>query len=291
MHYLADPIPTRSATARASACGLHYLHEPELLGSAGAVKQLESFFDDTFVVVGCDDLTDVDLDALVAFHSSAARSRRSRSSTADDVDQYGVVVTDARGRIVEFQEKPAKGTESSKLVNTGIYVFEPEIFEHIPAATFYDFGKNVFPALHATGADFYGLHLADTYWRDIGTPPEYRAANDDVLTGRLRLPRRRALNGVTERRRARERRPHRRRRAHRREREVGAGARIVGPTVIGERCPHRRRCRRSSARSSGTPRRSASGAVVIDSIVGIDFDVPADTSLIDRIVANEPIAS
>ena len=78
----------------------------------------------------------------------------------DEVDQYGVVITDERGRIVEFQEKPPKGTERSKLVNTGIYVFEPEIFDYIPAATFYDFGKGVFPALLAAGARLL-RHAAD----------------------------------------------------------------------------------------------------------------------------------
>lgn len=53
----------------------------------------------------------------------------------------------------------------------------------------------MFPALQAANADFYGLRLPETYWRDIGTLPEYRAATHDVLAGRIHLPSART-NGI-----------------------------------------------------------------------------------------------
>ena len=141
-----------------------------------------------FVVVGCDDLTDANLEALVTFHKERGALATIGLIEADEVDQYGVVITDEHGRIIEFQEKPAKGTERSKLVNTGIYVFEPEIFNHMPAATFFDFGRNVFPSILEAGLEFYGMRLGGAYWRDIGTPSEYRfLATADVLAGRVRL--------------------------------------------------------------------------------------------------------
>jgi NDP-sugar pyrophosphorylase family protein len=92
---------------------LHYLHERQLMGSAGAVKPLQSFFTETFVVVGCDDLTDANLASLVAFHKKRGALATIGLVYADEVDQYGVVITDDRGRILEFQEKPPKGTERS----------------------------------------------------------------------------------------------------------------------------------------------------------------------------------
>ncbi len=185
--YLADLVQETFGDGSRYGVKLHYLRERELTGSAGALKQMEGWFDGTFVVVGCDDLTDADLASLVRFHKERGALATIGLLEVDEVDQYGVVILDEHGRITGFQEKPAKGTEKSKLANTGIYVFEPAIFDRIPANTFYDFGKQVFPELVADGLPFYGMELKGAYWRDIGTPDEYRRATDDVLSGRVHV--------------------------------------------------------------------------------------------------------
>jgi NDP-sugar pyrophosphorylase family protein len=289
VHYLAEQIEATFGDGSRYGVKLHYLNEERLMGSAGAIKPLQAFFSETFVVVGCDDLTDANLAALVAFHRERGALATIGLIDCEEVDQYGVVITDDRGRIVEFQEKPPKGTERSKLVNTGIYVFEPEIFDYIPADTFYDFGKGVFPALLEAGAGFYGMRLGAAYWRDIGTPAEYRAATEDVLAGRVRLRGARA-NGL----------PAGLRLGNDVRIEgdvrlgegvqVGRRVRIAGPTVIGDnvRIGDDVVVERSIVWDDA---RLGARVCVRDSIVGIDYDVPADTSLIDRIVANEPIAT
>ncbi len=189
VHYLADAIVDRLGDGSRFGVRLVYSHEHELLGSAGGVKKLESFFSDgTFVVVGCDDLTDLPLDRLVGFHHEREAIATIGLVECEEVDQYGVVVLDGRGKIVGFQEKPAKGTERSRLANTGIYVFSPEVFGQIPAETFYDFGKQVFPDLQSAGAAFYGYHARGAYWSDIGTPAEYRRASRDVVLGTVAIP-------------------------------------------------------------------------------------------------------
>src|SRR5579872_4692231 len=194
IHYHAEQI--REAFGDGSRYGvrLHYLEEPKLMGSAGAVKQMESFFrDGTFIVIGCDDLTDVNLREVIAFHKRKNALATIALSHMDDVEQYGVVITNDDGRIIDFQEKPKNGEERSHEINTGIYCFEPEIFEHIPAGEFYDFGKNVFPALQRENAAFYAIPMPGAYWCDIGTPSEYRRATNDVLAGRVGI---RGGNGV-----------------------------------------------------------------------------------------------
>ncbi|TAM60415.1 NDP-sugar synthase [bacterium] len=235
VHYHAQQVVDHFGDGSAYGVRLTYLHERELLGSAGAVEQMRGFLgEDTFVVVGCDDLTDLRLDLLIDVHRQRGALATIALVHADDVSQYGAVCVDERGRILEFQEKPAPGEERSHLVNTGIYVFEPEILARIPAGVFVDFGKDVFPALLRDGAAFYG-HRSDDYWCDIGTPGEYRRATRDVLAGAIRLDGRRSLGvdpsaSVAPTARiegdvligARTR--------------VGAGARIVGPTVIGADC-------------------------------------------------------
>jgi NDP-sugar pyrophosphorylase family protein len=287
IHYHADAV--RSALGDGSAYGVHlsYLHENELLGSAGAVQQMEPFFDETFVVVGCDDLTDLNLEALVAFHRKRKALATIALVSAQDVTQYGVVVLDETGRIAEFQEKPAAGTEKSHLVNTGIYVFEPEIFAYIAPGKFVDFGKDVFPQLQQEQAAFYGLHMQGAYWCDIGTPGEYRRATAAVLSAQVRLLGNGRARGIPpsavlgdDVRVEGDVRVGERAR-------IGAGARIVGPSVIGDDVVVGEG---ALIESSIVWDRSRIGArtSLVESIVGIAYEVPADTQLTGKIVANEP---
>jgi NDP-sugar pyrophosphorylase family protein len=186
VHYHADAVERFIGDGGDFGVRMSYLREEKLLGSAGAVKQVEDRFQSTFVVIGCDDVTDIDLHAALEFH----RARRAEATIvlheADDVTQYGVVITGADGRITDFQEKPPKGTERSHLANTGIYIFEPSVLARIPSATFYDFGKQVFPEMLGSEARFFGVRQR-SYWCDIGTPAEYRRAHFDALAGRVQL--------------------------------------------------------------------------------------------------------
>jgi mannose-1-phosphate guanylyltransferase len=188
-HYLADAIVATLGDGSRFGVKLHYSYEPELLGSAGGVKKIEPFFDDEpFLVIGCDEVTDMRLDRLFDFHRDRNAIATIGLVECNEVDQYGVVLLDERGKIVGFQEKPKKGTELSKLANTGVYAFSPAIFDHIPANEFYDFGNQVFPGLQRTGAPFYGFEARGAYWADIGTPSEYRRASYDVVRGVMRIP-------------------------------------------------------------------------------------------------------
>jgi NDP-sugar pyrophosphorylase family protein len=287
VHYLGEAIEARFGDGSEYGVHLHYLREPELLGSAGAVKQLEPFFDDTFVVVGCDDLTDLDLAAVLAFHAERDALATLALVPGNDVSQYGVVVLGANGRITGFQEKPAAGTEKSKLINTGIYVFEPGIFAHIPAATFWDFGKNVFPGLQREGAPFYGLEMPGAYWCDIGTPGEYRRATRDVLEGRVRL-----AGGATGRGIATDAivgdgvrisgAVHVGRRVR-----LGDGVQITGPSVVGDDVTLGNGVRvERSILWDGVI--AGSAARITDSIVGNNYAIAAGAQLDGAIVANEP---
>lgn len=297
VHYHADQIEKRLGDGSDCGVRLHYLYEEKLLGSAGAVKQMEPFFDQTFVVIGCDDLTDIGLDKLVAFHRQRAALASIALVKADDVSQYGVVVVDEDGKITEFQEKPEPGTEKSHLVNTGVYVFEPEIFSRIPAGEFYDFGKEVFPGLQHEGAAFYGLAMHSAYWCDIGTPSEYRRATRDILSGRMRLLDRRRWPGA---RPSGESRPNgisvqaRVAKTVRIDGDVRIGAhtyveddaRIVGPTVIGDNVVVERDAlvERSIVWDGA---RIGAGAQLVDAIVGNDYSVASGSMLREILVAKE----
>jgi mannose-1-phosphate guanylyltransferase len=277
--YLADEILDALGDGSQFGVKLHYLHEPVLMGSAGALKPLEPYFGkETFVVVGCDDLTDLPLDKLVSFHVERK-----------EVDQYGVVVVDDRGKITGFQEKPAKGTERSRLVNTGIYVFSPEIFKHIPHNEFYDFGKQVFPSLQEAGASFYGFDARGAYWCDIGTPGEYRRASFDVVEGVFSIPGTRTSGAALSATVAGDVRIDG-------DVWIGSGARvgpgvtIIGPSVIGDgvSIAPNARVERTILWEGATV---GAGATLRDSIVGKEYYIQDGAVLDHAVVANEPVPS
>jgi mannose-1-phosphate guanylyltransferase len=157
----------------------------EALGSAGGLRRIQDFnpfFDDTFVVLCGDALIDLDLTAAVKKHKEkgAIATIVTKSVPKDLVSSYGVVVTDKSDRIVAFQEKPSVEEALSTQINTGIYIFEPEVIDYIPQGVEYDLGSQLFPKLVEIGAPFYAVNM-DFEWVDIGKVPDYWQAIRDVL--------------------------------------------------------------------------------------------------------------
>ncbi|WP_421655228.1 sugar phosphate nucleotidyltransferase [Leptothermofonsia sp. ETS-13] len=162
----------------------------EALGSAGGMRKIQDFspfFDDTFVVLCGDALIDLDLTAAVKWHreKGAIATIVMREVPREDVSSYGVVVTDEDGRIKAFQEKPSVEEALSTCINTGIYIFEPEIFNFIPSGVEYDIGSQLFPKLVEVSAPFYGIAM-DFEWVDIGKVPDYWHAIRGVLTREIK---------------------------------------------------------------------------------------------------------
>lgn len=160
------------------------------LGSAGGIKRIQEFkpfFDDTFIVLCGDALIDLDLTEAVRWHKErgAIATIITKTVPKDQVSSYGVVVTDDNGKVKAFQEKPAVNEALSTMINTGIYIFEPEVIDYIPSGEVYDIGGDLFPKLVEMGAPFYAVAM-DFEWVDIGKVPDYWQAVRGVLTGEIK---------------------------------------------------------------------------------------------------------
>jgi mannose-1-phosphate guanylyltransferase len=107
-----------------------------------------------------------------------------RDVQPEDVSKYGVVQSDALGRIMRFQEKPTREQAVSSTINTGIYVFEPEIFRYIPSGVEFDIGGQLLPELVRNGQSIFGITLPFT-WLDIGSVPDYWEATGLLLRGKV----------------------------------------------------------------------------------------------------------
>ena len=162
----------------------------QAMGSAGGLKKIQNFqpfFDDTFVVLCGDALIDLNLTEAVKRHreKGALASLVTKRVPRDQVSSYGVVVTDDQGRVLSFQEKPSVEEAASDMINTGIYIFEPQIFDYIPSDQPFDIGSDLFPRLASAGAPFYALPM-EFEWVDIGKVPDYWQAIRSVLQGEVR---------------------------------------------------------------------------------------------------------
>src|SRR5438270_11350561 len=195
-HGLTDVIVTvaflpqaiRSYFGEGETLDMHigYSVEESPLGTAGSVRLAGKQLDETFLVISGDALCDVDLSALVAFHKEQGAAVTIGLRSVDSPLEFGIVVTDEDGRGERFLEKPSWSQVFSDTINTGIYVLEPEVLQHVPTDRPYDFSKELFPYLLEMGRPIYGYAM-DGYWQDIGNLDQYRQANFDALEERVHL--------------------------------------------------------------------------------------------------------
>jgi NDP-sugar pyrophosphorylase family protein len=171
------------------------VEEPEPRGTAGAVAHLADQLHGMTVVVNGDNLMRLDLAAMLQTHQAAAALATISTDAVADPTGRGVVVSDERGRVSAFLEKPAPGAALANTVNTGVYLLEPAALALIPRGRFCNFEQDVFPALIAAGervAAFRSAHV----WIDTGTPMGYLRAQQAVLAGQASAPDGALLGGV-----------------------------------------------------------------------------------------------
>ncbi len=158
-------------------------------GSAGGLRRIQDlwgFFDSTFAVLCGDAIVDVDLTEALHRHRSRGAIATIVTTPVErhQVSSYGIVVADADGRVRSFQEKPSIEAARSTCANSGVYLFEPAIFDFIPPGQVYDIGSQLFPRLLEAGAPLYAVNLP-FQWVDIGNTRDYWHASMMLLRGQI----------------------------------------------------------------------------------------------------------
>jgi len=170
--YLGDQIESEFGDGRASEVTIEYSKEPHPLGTAGAVKLAQPYLQDVpdFPVMNGDSFLEIDFRQLIKFHRAHGGLVSMAVSRVQNATRYGTVEVDAGGRVVGFAEKT--GSDSPGLINAGVYVFNREIFEHIPDGPA-SLEREVFP--HLLDHGMYALEQHGMFI-DIGTPEDYARA-------------------------------------------------------------------------------------------------------------------
>ena len=157
---------------------IFYSVEDEAMGTAGGVaKCLPLIGDDTTIVLSGDVIADVDVRKLVEAHRKSGAIASMALTEVENVSEFGIVGLDDTGRIVKFKEKPKTPEETfSKLINTGIYVLEPEALRAVPQGETFDFSKQLFPKLLEQGKHLQGIPI-EGFWMDVGRPADLLKAS------------------------------------------------------------------------------------------------------------------
>jgi len=180
LHYLADKV--RQFVGDGSQYGLriHYSDEPELLGTAGAVKKVAAFFDQPFYVIYSDNFSQWDLKKLVDIYEKHQPAATMAVHWREDVTQSGMVELGHNNRILRLVEKPGMGNVTSHYVNAGFYFLNPRVLNYIPDGKPCDFAFHVFPEMLRAREEMYAVKMEDPII-GIDTIEAYKKANELAL--------------------------------------------------------------------------------------------------------------
>lgn len=186
--WLADVLVGVFADGSAHGVNLSWNVEDAPLGTAGGVIAAQDRLRDgtePILVLSGDGIHDVDLAAVERAHRASGALATLALLPVPDPAEYGVAVLDEQSRVTAFQEKPAPGTELSRLANTGIYMIQPELLDRCVQWGLTDFGSELFPRMLQEGLHIHGHSIDGAYWNDIGDLDEWRASSVALLDERV----------------------------------------------------------------------------------------------------------
>lgn len=173
-HHLHQQIETFIASRKYSI-EITTRHEPQILGTGGAIKNVADFWDDQpFMVINADIIADVDLAEIYGAH---CRHHPAATLVLCDNPAFNSVAVEQNQWITEFhtpcrdRSRPTAGL----LTFTGVQVLEPEVLDYIPANTPYS-SIDAFREMLADGKKLRAVMISQNCWQDIGSPERYRQA-------------------------------------------------------------------------------------------------------------------
>lgn len=266
--YRAEVFEAHFGDGASMGLAIDYLTEAEPLGTGGGIRNAATALrgDGPVLILNGDCLSGVDMRALVERHTSTGAAVTLYLTEVADPTAFGVVPTDADGRVTAFLEKTPD--PPTNRINAGCYVFAPDAFAAIPPDKVVSVERETFPMLLAEGALVMSF-VDTTYWLDLGRPADFVRGSCDLVLGVAPSPavpgprgESLVLPGAV----------------------VAAGAHLAGGTTIGARA------RIGSAEVSGSvvfdDARIADGAVVRASIVGTGAVIDAGVVLDDVVIGD-----
>ncbi|MDD4122439.1 MAG: NDP-sugar synthase, partial [Eubacteriales bacterium] len=166
---------------------IHYICEDIPLGTGGAIKNSQEFFDDTFLIFNADILSNINIIEMLKFHKKKRAAVTIAVTEVENPSLYGVIEYDEDFYAESFTEKPKPSETKSNYINAGIYIFEPEVLKEIPDFKVVSIERETYPLLLEKGYSI-AVFKSSEYWMDIGTVEKYKQVHHDILNGSYPLP-------------------------------------------------------------------------------------------------------
>ena len=193
LHHFGEQIEKRLGDGKSLNLKIRYSREAHLLDTGGGLLKAKAFLQDgPFIVINTDALIDLNLAALIDFHSKANAAATLVLRPDERADEYGSMDIDATGRICRFlnSKAPTKPAgQVRKVMFTGVQILDPSVFRHMdergPERKF-STTKDTYPRMLITGERLFGF-LFDGFWQDLGTPARIDEAEQKLKNGQARL--------------------------------------------------------------------------------------------------------
>lgn len=185
-HHLNQKVESYIQKNTPSGITVTLSHEPELLGTGGAMKKVEEFWDDRpFIVTNGDIVHTIDLEAAYQYHW---KSENMATLILHQEPRYNQVELDRGGAIVGIRKEKVGNTSSPTrlLAFTGIHILSPSVLREIPADCYVDI-ISIYLRIISLGMRVGGYEVERHYWCDIGTPSDYHRIHRDIHQGKVRL--------------------------------------------------------------------------------------------------------
>ncbi len=187
LYYLPENIQNYFGDGSEWDVNITYSVEETPLGTAGGVKQAIGKEKETFIVLSGDGIIDFNITDILDYHKKKKSKFTIILTRVNKPTEYGIVITDEKGKIEKFMEKPTWGEVFSDTANTGMYIIEPDVInKYVPQNTKFDFSLNLFPLLQKKKVPLYG-YVAEGYWCDVGNLLMYSGVHKDILDGLVNL--------------------------------------------------------------------------------------------------------
>ncbi|GKS59308.1 nucleoside-diphosphate-sugar pyrophosphorylase [Nitrospira sp.] len=188
LHHLGPMIEHALGDGHRFGLRITYSREPVVLGTGGALKQVESQFSgQPMLVMNGDTLIEIDLEELADLHLSRKPVATMVLREDPEAGRWGLVEIDEAHRIQRINGNGRINPSGHvPRMFAGVHILHPRLLRRLPPA-----GKpsNIIDAYVQALHDEETLlgYDAQGYWSDVGTPERYAQAERDVLDGRLRL--------------------------------------------------------------------------------------------------------
>jgi len=190
--YLPEKIKEYFGDGSKFGVKLKYSYEPKLLGTAGALNNFRNFFNETFVILYGDIVTNLDIGSMIKNHNSLGgiATLALRKNTLNK-NSGGFVTMNKNFQVKKFIEKSNTEKRENCSIenfwkNSGIYVLEPDVIKYIPNG-FSDFGKDIFPKILESKRKVFGYDMKDYYFREVGEIKKYETAKKEIESGLVEL--------------------------------------------------------------------------------------------------------